>query len=405
MRPSIIVSSCALVVVASCKGPAAPEPPQRPGAEAAPRHSDEKRHAAIPKLIKLTSQVTSDADISVQPAEKRRLSVTIDLNGQIVADPDHIAQLAARAASRVVKVLVREGDAVKTGETLVLLSSSELARRRAEYTATGAKAIAARKNAARLRSLAAQRLGADQDAVAAEAEAAALEAERDADAQMIKAMGAPLTAEGDASLVSLGSPIAGQVVQRDAVPGQMVDPEHTLVTVADLSRIWFQAQLFEKDLAQVSEGAQAEVRLNGYPDTVFSARVVRIASQVDPQTRTLTARLAIDDPDRKIRLGLFGKARVSISAKQTEEHVVVPLSAVTDIGDRKVVFVRHPDGDYELHDVTLGQSAGTASPCSRVSTRASRSWLPASTRSSRSRCEPRCRRMTDALCARPREPA
>ncbi len=335
---------------------------ERPGAELARPHAHEEEHAELPTLVKLTPEVTSDAKLTVQPAQRRALATTVELNGQVVADPDHIAQLGARAEGRVVRVNVREGDAVHAAQPLAVVTSAELAKQRAAYAAASSKAIAARKNAARLRSLATQRLGADQDAVAAEAEAAALEAERDAAAQMIRAMGVPLAAQGDASLLVLRAPIAGQVIQRDAVPGQMVAPSHTLVTVADLSKIWFQAQLFEKDLAHVAEGAAAEVRLNGYPGKVFAARVVRVSSQVDPQSRTLTARLAVEDPERKMRLGLFGKARVSVADKQTEESVVVPLSAVTEIGGRKLVFVRHSDGDYELHEVTLGPSSGGMVP-------------------------------------------
>jgi RND family efflux transporter MFP subunit len=159
--------------------------------------------------------------------------------------------------------------------------------------------------------------------------------------------------------VDIASPIAGQVVQREAIVGQHVDPAHSLVTVADLSRAFFQAQLFEKDLAGVAEGAAAEVRLNGYPADVFRARVVRVSSQIDPQARTLTARLGFVGPAPKVRLGLYGIARVSLADATGVEHVVVPISAVTEVGDRKVVFVRHPDdGDFQLHDVRLGASAG-----------------------------------------------
>lgn len=185
-----------------------------------------------------------------------------------------------------------------------------------------------------------------------------MEAERDAQAQAIRAAGAPLDARGDPSLLEIVAPIGGQVVQRDAVPGQVVEPTHTVLTVADLSHVFFQAQLFEKDLGQLAEGAPAEVRLNGYPDAVFRARVARVASQIDAQARTLTARLALLDPAPRVRLGLYGTARVSLQRSEDEEHVVVPLSAVTEIGDRKVVFVQHDDDEFQVHDVKLGPTAG-----------------------------------------------
>lgn len=354
--PRIAVIACTMAA-AGCRNGSAPETRPAPAAATPEKHSDEKEHEELPKLIRVKPQVLSDAKITTAPAEKRRLAATLDINGQIVADPDHIALLGARVAGRVLKVFVREGDSVKAGQNIAVITSPELAKRRAEYTAASAKTASARKNAQRLRSLVNDRLGSEQDAVAAEAEATAVEADRDAAAQAIKGMGASLVAAGDPSVVSVVSPIAGQIVQRDAVPGQVVETSHTIATVADLSKVWFQAQLFEKDVAHIQEGASAEVRLNGYPDKVFAAKVARVSSQVDPQTRTLTARLALDRPDAQIRLGLFGIARVSLTHEIDEEHVVVPQSAVTDIGERRVVFVRQPDGDFEVHDVRLGTSA------------------------------------------------
>jgi membrane fusion protein, heavy metal efflux system len=309
-------------------------------------------------VVKVAADVSREARIATARAEVRRLAATVDLTGQIVPDPDGIAVLSARASGRVLKVLAREGDEVRAGRVVALLSSPELARLRAEYEAQAAKAAAARQNATRLQALIEQRLGAEQDALSAAAEATAAEAARDAAARTIRSMGAPLRTGEDASLILVASPIAGQVIQRAVVPGQMVGPETALATVADLSRVWFQAQLFEKDLGRVREGAMAEVRLNSYPDVALPARVARISAQVDPQTRALTVRLAIKDDARRIRLGLYGTARIEVAGDQDEPHIVVPASAVTDIEQRKAVFVRRPDGDFEIRPVTSGKESG-----------------------------------------------
>jgi membrane fusion protein, heavy metal efflux system len=308
-------------------------------------------------VVKVSAQVVREARISTVRAEERKLSATLDLTGQVVPDPDAIALLSARVSGRVVKVLVREGDHVNAGQVVVIVSSPELARLRSDYAAQTAKASAARQNAQRLRALVSERLGAEQDAVSAAAEATTAEAARDGTARTIRGMGASLAGGEDPSLFQIASPIAGQLVQRSAAPGQVVAPDATLATVADLSRIWFQAQLFEKDLARVREGAEAEVRLNGYPEVVFPAKVARIASQVDPQMRALTVRLALQDEGNRVRLGLYGTARIAVSGEEDEPHVVVPASAVTEIEQRKVLFVRRPDGDFEMRPVKTGKEA------------------------------------------------
>ncbi len=346
------------VLAGACRRKSPEAPVQPAGATVPEKHPHEDQHEELPRVIKLSPLVLREAKIATAPAEKRKLAATIDLNGQIAPNPDAIAQVSSRVSGRILRVLAKEGDRVRPGQLLLVVVSPELARMRAEYAGTRAKTKAARQNAERLRSLFEQRLGAEQDAATAEAEAAALEAERDEDARALRGMGVALDAPADPAELAITSSMAGEVVQRDAAPGQVVGPERTLMTVADLSQAYFQAQLFEKDLAKVREGAPAEVRLNGYPDEVLPARVARIAAQVDPQSRTLTARLTLDNPGAKVRLGLFGTARVSLPAQAEGEQVVVPLSAVTEIGEKKAVFVRQPDGDFEMHEVTLGTTAG-----------------------------------------------
>jgi len=360
-RQGAIALMVAAASIVSCKGGNPPE--EKPaGASTPAKHQHEAEHKEVPKVIKLSALVIKEARIQTAPVERRRLAATIDLNGQVVPNPDAIAMLGARVNGRVLRVLAREGDSVRAGQVIATVSSPDVARLRAEHAAQRARARAARQNAERLRELVRQRLGAEQDAAAAEAEATATEAGRNAAAVALRGLGVPLDAQGDPSTVTVVTPIAGQLVQRNAAPGQIVGPSHTLATVADLSRAFFQAQVFEKDLAHVREGADAEVRFNGYPEIAFPGRVARIASQVDPGSRTLTARIDLKAGGAKIRLGLFGTARISLADVREEPQIAVPLSAITDIGDHMAVFVRHPDGDFEVHEVRLGPSAGNLVP-------------------------------------------
>ena len=359
-RKEILMSrSLCLMAWFACMACTRPTPsePLLPGMQEVD-HIEESEHPALPRVIKLSPLVIREAGIVTAPAQKRPLAATVDLSGQVFPDPDHIAILGARVTGRVLTVLVQEGDTVKAGEAILTIASQELAQRRADYTAAAAKARVARMIAERTRALFTQRLGAEQDATVAEAEAEALEAQRDAGAKVIEGFGVPAVTSGDPSLLTIVSPLAGQVIQRDAVPGQMVDAAHVLATVADLSRAWFGAQLFEKDLSQVHEGANAEVRLNGYPGEVLAGTLTRIAAQVDPASRTLTARIAFAEANAHVRLGLFGMARISVTGSPETECITVPQAAVTEIGSGSVVFVQHPDGDFKRHDVVLGRSAG-----------------------------------------------
>jgi cobalt-zinc-cadmium efflux system membrane fusion protein len=347
-----------VLATASCKKAQTETAPEK-GTTSVPEHPEQGgKHEDLPKVVKLTPEVIREARVRTEPARRRMLASSAELSGQIVPNPEALAMIGARASGRIVRVLVREADHVRAGQVLAILSSPEIAKMRGAYSAAQARALSARGNATRLRELFNERLGAEQEAIAADAEATAAEAERDALSRTLRGLGAASGGNADSSSVLLISPIAGSVVHLDAASGQMVEPSHTIAMVADLSRVWFEAQVFEKDLARIEEDAPAEVRLNGYPDRIFTARVARLSGQVDPQARTVTARLLLSDPGDTLRLGLYGTARVSVRSANAREQLAVPLSALTDLGEAKAVFVRHPDGDFEVHEVRLGPSVG-----------------------------------------------
>jgi cobalt-zinc-cadmium efflux system membrane fusion protein len=129
--------------------------------------------------------------------------------------------------------------------------------------------------------------------------------------------------------------------------------------IGDLERVYFLGRLFEKDLARVKVGASTEVRLNAYPSEVFEGSIETIGRQLDPTARTVTARIVVRDHGDLVKVGLFGTARVVIGPTETAtKRVVVPLSAVTRVAAKDVVFVRQADGDFEIHPITLGRTAG-----------------------------------------------
>ena len=344
--------------------PAAAAPGDAAATAGPTSHKDEpEEHEPLPTKVRLRPDVVRAAGIKTAPAVSDSLPATVDLTGEIAADPDRSARLAARVAGRIVEVKAKEGDRVKAGQTIALLESPELARARALLAAATAKARAARLNADRLENLEGKNLASGQEVAAATAEAAALDAEAAAAKQTLSAFGqgaqGPDAAQGGGARVTIRTPVAGFVLSRDAVQGQTVQPEHVIAVVGDLERAYFLGRLFEKDLARAKVGALAEVRLNAYPNEVFDARIETIGRQIDPAARTVTARILVSNHGDLLKVGLFGTARVVVGDTDSRtKRVVVPLKAVTRVANRDVVFVRQPDEDFELHPVTVGRSAG-----------------------------------------------
>jgi cobalt-zinc-cadmium efflux system membrane fusion protein len=340
--------------------PAPAKPTDNDGATAAGPHQDESEHEPLPTKVRLEAEVIRSAGIKTAPAESASLPATVDLTGEIAADPDRSARLAARVPGRIVDVKVKEGARVKAGQAIATLESPELARARAALASATAKAKAARLNADRLGRLEEKSLASGQEVAAAAAEAAALDAEAAAARQTLTAFGQGGDDEqGGSARITIKTPLAGFVLSRDAVQGQTVTAEHVIATVGDLDHAYFLGRLFEKDLARVKVGASAEVRLNAYPNEVFDASIETIGRQLDPAARTVTARILVRNHGDLVKVGLFGTARVVVGPAETgAKRVVVPLAAVTRVASKDVVFVRQPDGDFELHPVTLGHTAG-----------------------------------------------
>jgi len=320
-------------------------------------HADDDEHKGLPTRVRLDPAVVVDAKIKTAPVVREVLAATIDLPGELSSDPDKTARVSALVPGRIESVTFKEGQTVKKGDVLLVIKVPELGKTKAAFAATTAKAAAARTNADRLQALAEKRLAANQEVLAAKAEADALEAEAKAAEQQLSALGTGTTGNVGSQL-ALRAPVNGVVVSRDAIVGQPVTAEQTLATIADLGEVWFLGRVFEKNLGQVRIGAPAEIQLNAYPKERFNGSIEYLGKQIDPTARTVVARIRLTNRGELLRLGLFGVARVGTNEELKKTPVlVVPRSAVTEIGHKQVVFVKQPDGDFDLHEVVLGDGS------------------------------------------------
>lgn len=353
MKPFVILLLLALV---GCKkSPVATDQEATP-ASAVSAHTDEQEHETLPKRLTLSPQVVADARIRTEPASQQVLAETLNLPGELTADPDKLATVASPVSGRLERVAFREGSAVKKGDILAVLRVPDIARAKADFAASQAKSLAARGNSDRLNQLAERGLASQQEVLGAAADADALQAQSRAADELLRAIGAGSNAIN--SELSLRAPISGVVIARNAVVGQPVTAEQTIATIADLNEAWFLARVFEKDLERLKTGARAEVRLNAYAERNFQGSVEYIGRQIDPVARTLTARIRIQNDQGLLSVGLFGTAFVETAPRNGGAAVlIVPQTAIVTIGDKPAVFVREPDGDFLLHEVILGGHA------------------------------------------------
>lgn len=338
-----------VVLLTACK-----EAPVAPATEEP--HRDEETHAELPRQVSLDATQLTPAGIQTVPVRKAALPSTLTLTGEVIAEPDRTARLSSATAGRLEQVLFNEGATVKRGDILATVRVPDVGRLRGAYAAATSRARASKLNAERLEALKASGLGAEQALVDAQADARAQEAEARALGEQLTAIG--VNAESGGFIVALRAPISGVVVSRDAIVGQPISTEAVLATIVDLSEVWFLGRVFEKDLSRLRVGTSAELELNAYPGGHFHGTVDYVSQQIDPMARTLTARIRVANETSQLRLGLFGRAHVDIGEPGKQATgLVVPRDAVLEVAGKKVVFVKEKDGDFVLHEVTVGDSA------------------------------------------------
>jgi len=151
--------------------------------------------------------------------------------------------------------------------------------------------------------------------------------------------------------LTLHAPISGFIMERNAFPKERVTTETTLYTVADLSRVWVIADVFEYEASGVQINQPASMTLDYLPGRTFNGRVSYILPQVDPATRTLKVRIEFDNPGLLLKPEMYGQVELHIAAQR---RLVVPDSAVLDSGDRQTIFIDRGNGNFEPRQVRIG---------------------------------------------------
>ncbi|MFQ5328627.1 MAG: efflux RND transporter periplasmic adaptor subunit [Thermodesulfobacteriota bacterium] len=156
--------------------------------------------------------------------------------------------------------------------------------------------------------------------------------------------------------IHVHSPASGIVVKKNVKEGMYVKPGVNLYTIADLSKIWVYADIYEYEMEWVKLGQEAEMTLAAYPGRLFRGTVSFINPFMEPKTRTVKVRIEFDNRDGLLKPDMF--ANVSLKARRDNSSVTVPTEAVLLSGERSVVIVARGGGKFTPKEVTLGVEAG-----------------------------------------------
>ncbi len=302
--------------------------------------------------MRIAPSMIRDLRVTTAKAEVRSAGERVSVLGELRVDQDRYAEVASPSPARVTRVLVKAGEDVKAGQPLVELHSADAGRARAEAQGAAARLAIAGRTLARQQSLAAQRLLDEQAVLDAEAAVGAAQADADIAAATLRAFGAG----GSAALV-LRAPVAGTVIDRDVVIGQLADASRTLFRIGDLSSLWLVAHVFERDAVRVKIGGAGTASFAALPGRTIEGTISWVGREVELASRTIPVRLIVPNPDGVLRPGM--SATVSLPLGETGGSVVaVPLAAVQRVAERWVVFVPRSPGVFDVRAVGRGRDLG-----------------------------------------------
>src|SRR6202158_6130976 len=294
--------------------------------------------------VQISPQRLQSIGVKTGRVERKMVSDEIRTTGRVAVDETRLAYVQVRFSGYIQKVFA---DAtyqyVRKGQPLLTIYSPDLVATEREY-------LVAKQN---------QQQVAQSTVQGVASSAASL---LDAAAERLKQWGVPqkeiarLESTGQVQQeLEVDSPVSGYITERNALPSVAVQPGMRLYTIADLSTVWVQAQVFQGDLGRIKVGDPAVLSVNTYQGRTFTGRVDFVYPQVDMDTRTAKVRVVFSNPGLQLKPGMF--VNVILKAPMGSQ-LVVPATGVLQSGTREIAFVQLGDGYIEPREVQLGSRVG-----------------------------------------------
>jgi cobalt-zinc-cadmium efflux system membrane fusion protein len=345
-----VAAACVLLAGLACVGACSPDD-----------GGDQSKSSANPTNVSLTAAQRNNIRLYTVAVSGYRNA--IDTAGMVDFDNDQATSVLAPFSGPVARLLVSPGELVKKDQPLATVASPDFAAAVSAYRKAIATAATARRLADMDKDLVAHKGVSQREADQAQSDAIDAEADRSAALQALIALNidgksmADIRAGKPISRIEgvIRAPIAGTVVEKLITPGELLQAGTTpCFTVADLSRVWVLAQVFGSDVASIAVGDPVTVT-TGFAS--LTGRVDNIAAEVDPNTRSVTVRVVVNNPSGLLKKQMYVGAQ--IAARDEGRGLLVPVSAVLrDDENLPFVYVAQSDGSFARRHVDLGARTG-----------------------------------------------
>lgn len=316
---------------------------------------------ARPGLKVRLASVTSaaKAGVVVQTPDVQQMEDGVGCFAELTFNQNKLAKITLLVAGIVKSVEVDLGSRVNQGDLLATITSATIGEAQGAYVRALTDEQLRRKTFERERDLLAQRISSEREYQEAEAAHRASDAAVRVARQRLLVLGfnesqieALDNRHGMPGVLELRAPFGGEVVQRTAVQGAVVDVTDALFTLADTTVLWAMVNIPESDLSRVRPGQDVELTVESLPGHTFAGTLTWIAATVDKRTRMAQGRVEVTNEEGRLKAQMFAHARIATT--HSDRAVVVPASAVQNVTGTPIVFVRSAADLFEARPVVLG---------------------------------------------------
>jgi len=320
-------------------------------------YSSQASKSATPQLFTIPQDQVSHVQVVTIAAGK--ITRTLRLTGTVAYNAFKTTPVITQVGGPVSRILVVPGQHVRQGEAMLEVSSPDYSQLLNTYLKAHETYRVADKNYDRAKDLYDHHAIAERDLLQAESDRNQAQADLNASEQGMKILGIKnpeeLAKAPSSAQIPVIAPMSGEVVERLVAPGQVLQAGQTQAfTISDMSTVWVLANVYQADLANVKQGDGVVVTTDAYPDS-FHGKISYVSAALDPNTRTLQARIVVDNPGEKLKRDMY--CTVTVTAGVIANAISVPDSAVLrDDENQPFVYVAEGSNQFGRRQVEIGAS-------------------------------------------------
>lgn len=318
----------------------------------------EKESHEVSEVV-LSSEARSKIDLAFDEVKEGTISGMLKAPAKVITNQDYEAQVSSLVQGRVLEVYVKEGDYVKEGQILMHVKGLEIGEIIADYLQAKAMLDFTKAAYERQQTLLEQNVGSQKSFLESKAEYEKALAEYNAEDKRIHSIGLEHSdietskdSEHIAGVLPIKAPIGGIIVERNVVIGQLVEANTTAFKIMNISNLWAEGQIYEKDLTKVTGKPKVEFTTPAYPNEKFKGDVILIGQTIDEHSRTIKVRASLQNTNGKLKPNMFGELFIPINSDT--KGIIVPTDAMVKEGNESYVFVVENDSTFSRRNVETG---------------------------------------------------